>query len=144
MSVDTAKEVAQDKTLRNKAEKDRRLREKNQNNTKKFIEERKMTAMRQNKESEKLKKQHEQEMQDLSRDIKLVSVNITAVGYNTFESYESVVRRCGAGQRSVMTPLYRVRPLAECGDVRAGSRRVPAAVKVRVLRLSRVKSTAST
>ena len=84
MSVDTAKEVAQDKTLRNKAEKDRRLREKNQNNTKKFIEERKMTAMRQNKESEKLKKQHEQEMQDLSRDIKLVSVNITAVGYNTF------------------------------------------------------------
>ena len=73
VSVDTAKEVAQDKTLRNKAEKDRRLREKNQNNTKKFIEERKMTAMRQNKESEKLKKQHEQEMQDLSRDIKLVS-----------------------------------------------------------------------
>ncbi|XP_043243202.1 1-phosphatidylinositol 4,5-bisphosphate phosphodiesterase-like isoform X2 [Amphibalanus amphitrite] len=71
ISVDTAKEVAQDKTLRNKAEKDRRLREKNQNNTKKFIEERKMTAMRQNKESEKLKKQHEQELQDLSRDIKL-------------------------------------------------------------------------
>ncbi|XP_037072039.1 1-phosphatidylinositol 4,5-bisphosphate phosphodiesterase-like [Pollicipes pollicipes] len=71
VSVDTAKDVAQDKTLRNKAEKDRRLREKNQNNTKKFIEERKMAAVRQNKESEKLKKQHEQQMQDLSRDIKL-------------------------------------------------------------------------
>ena len=91
MSVDTAKEVAQDKTLRNKAEKDRRLREKNQNNTKKFIEERKMTAMRQNKESEKLKKQHEQEIQDLS---KLVSRIIISAGYTLqlLESCASVVR----------------------------------------------------
>lgn len=75
VSVDTAKEVAQDKTLRNKAEKDRRLREKNQNNTKKFIDERKMTALKQNKESEKLKKQHNEQIQELSKDIKLVRLS---------------------------------------------------------------------
>ena len=35
ISVETAKEVSMDKTLRNKAERERRLREKNSNNTKK-------------------------------------------------------------------------------------------------------------
>ncbi|RWS01465.1 1-phosphatidylinositol 4:5-bisphosphate phosphodiesterase-like protein, partial [Dinothrombium tinctorium] len=68
ISVETAKEVSQDKTLRNKAERERRLREKNSNNTKKFIEERKSAAMRQNKEREKLKKSHEKQMQDLERE----------------------------------------------------------------------------
>ncbi|RWS29944.1 1-phosphatidylinositol 4:5-bisphosphate phosphodiesterase-like protein, partial [Leptotrombidium deliense] len=68
VSVETAKEVSQDKTLRNKAERERRLREKNSNNTKKFIEERKSAAMRQNKEKEKLKKSHEKQMQDLERE----------------------------------------------------------------------------
>lgn len=35
-AVDTAKEVNQDKTLKTKADRDRRLKEKNQNNTKRF------------------------------------------------------------------------------------------------------------
>ncbi|KOB75894.1 Phosphoinositide phospholipase C [Operophtera brumata] len=35
ISLDTSKEVANDKTLKTKQEKDRRLREKKQNNTKK-------------------------------------------------------------------------------------------------------------
>ncbi|XP_074593027.1 no receptor potential A [Brevipalpus obovatus] len=69
ISVETAKEVSQDKTLRNKAERERRLREKNSNNTKKFIDERKSAAMRQNKEKEKLKKAHEKQIQDLSREM---------------------------------------------------------------------------
>lgn len=43
-SVDTAKEVANDKTLRTKGEKDRRLREKKQNNIKKFMDEKKVSA----------------------------------------------------------------------------------------------------
>lgn len=73
ISVETAKEVSQDKTLRNKAERERRLREKNSNNTKKFIEERKSAAMRQNKEKEKLKKVHEKQIQDLSREMENVS-----------------------------------------------------------------------
>lgn len=41
-SVETAKEVANDKTLRTKGEKDRRLREKKQNNIKRFMDEKKV------------------------------------------------------------------------------------------------------
>ena len=73
VAVETAKEVASDKTLRNKAEKERRLREKNQNNTKKFIEERKITAMKQGKEKEKLMAMHAKQLEDLNRDIQLVT-----------------------------------------------------------------------
>lgn len=72
VAVETAKEVASDKTLRNKAEKERRLREKNQNNTKKFIEERKITAMKQSKEKDKLLAMHAKQLEDLTRDIQLV------------------------------------------------------------------------
>ena len=42
-SVETAKEVANDKTLRTKGEKDRRLREKKQNNIKRFMDEKKVS-----------------------------------------------------------------------------------------------------
>lgn len=42
VSVETAKEVANDKTLRTKGEKDRRLREKKQNNIKRFMDEKKV------------------------------------------------------------------------------------------------------
>lgn len=41
-SVETAKEVANDKTLKSKGERDRRLREKKQNNIKRFMEEKKV------------------------------------------------------------------------------------------------------
>jgi len=68
ISVETAKEVSNDKTLRNKAERERRLKEKNSNNTKKFIDERKNAAMRQDKEKKKLKKLHEKQIQDLERE----------------------------------------------------------------------------
>lgn len=43
-SVETAKEVANDKTLRTKGEKDRRLREKKQNNIKRFMDEKKVNS----------------------------------------------------------------------------------------------------
>ncbi|KAG8201636.1 hypothetical protein JTE90_012705 [Oedothorax gibbosus] len=68
VSVETAREVASDKTLRNKAERERRLREKNSNNTKKFIEERKSAALKQSKEREKLRKIHEKQLQDLAKE----------------------------------------------------------------------------
>lgn len=42
VSVETAKEVANDKTLKTKGEKDRRLREKKQNNIKRFMDEKKV------------------------------------------------------------------------------------------------------
>ena len=73
ISVEPAKEVSNDKTLRNKAEKERRLREKNSNNTKKFIEERKNAAMKQNKEKEKLRKFHEKQLHELERETESVS-----------------------------------------------------------------------
>lgn len=41
ISVEVMKEVMNDKTLKTKGDKDRRLREKKQNNTKKFMDERK-------------------------------------------------------------------------------------------------------
>ena len=71
--METAKEVAADKTLRNKAEKERRLREKNQNNTKKFIEERKIVGMKQGREKEKLMALHAKQLEELTRDIQLVN-----------------------------------------------------------------------
>lgn len=52
----------------------RRLREKNSNNTKKFIEERKSAALKQSKEREKLKKVHEKQLQDLAKETEFVSI----------------------------------------------------------------------
>ena len=72
VSVETAKEIANDKTLKTKAEKDRRLREKQQNNTKKFVDERKFATIKQAKEIDKLKKTHEKQLENLSCDIKKV------------------------------------------------------------------------
>lgn len=46
ISVETSKEVANDKTLKTKGEKDRRLREKKQNITKKFMDERKVNNIK--------------------------------------------------------------------------------------------------
>lgn len=45
ISVETAKEVANDKTLKTKGEKDRRLREKKQNNIKRFMDEKKVLKL---------------------------------------------------------------------------------------------------
>lgn len=53
----------------------RRLREKNSNNTKKFIEERKSAALKQSKEREKLKKVHEKQLQDLAKETEFVSIS---------------------------------------------------------------------
>ncbi|KAL1138525.1 hypothetical protein AAG570_008588 [Ranatra chinensis] len=74
VSVETMKEVANDKTLKTKGEKDRRLREKKQNNTKKFMEERRMAQGKQGKEKDKLKAKHEKQKQDIMKE--MTSVNI--------------------------------------------------------------------
>ena len=72
-SVETAREIQNDKSLKSKAEKDRRLREKNSNNTKIFIEERKKAAVKQAKRKEKLRKIHDNQMNDLQKYIQAVS-----------------------------------------------------------------------
>ena len=73
VSVDTAKEVQGDASLKTKADKDRRLREKNQANTKKFLDERKNNAIKQNKKKEKQKKLQQTQLDDISKYIKDVS-----------------------------------------------------------------------
>ena len=73
-SVDTAREITADKTIRNKGDRERRLKEKNDINTRRFIEERRQKAMMHDKEKEKLRQVHEHQMQQLTKDIKLVSV----------------------------------------------------------------------
>uniref|UniRef100_A0A146L2V9 1-phosphatidylinositol 4,5-bisphosphate phosphodiesterase n=2 Tax=Lygus hesperus TaxID=30085 RepID=A0A146L2V9_LYGHE len=69
ISVETTKEVMNDKTLRTKGEKDRRLREKKQNNTKKFMDERKYAQLKQNRDKEKLTAKHEKSKQELMKEI---------------------------------------------------------------------------
>ncbi|XP_049875012.1 1-phosphatidylinositol 4,5-bisphosphate phosphodiesterase isoform X2 [Pectinophora gossypiella] len=69
ISVETSKEVANDKTLKTKQEKDRRLREKKQNNTKKFMDERKTQTIKHNREKEKLKVVHDKQLDELSKDL---------------------------------------------------------------------------
>jgi len=46
ISVEVMKDVMNDKTLKTKGDKDRRLREKKQNNTKKFMDERKYAQVK--------------------------------------------------------------------------------------------------
>lgn len=69
ISVETAKEVANDKALKTKGEKDRRLREKKQNNIKRFMEEKKNAGIKQGREKEKLKVSHDKQTEELLKDI---------------------------------------------------------------------------
>ncbi|XP_029449368.1 1-phosphatidylinositol 4,5-bisphosphate phosphodiesterase beta-4 [Rhinatrema bivittatum] len=56
ISMENCKAISQDKSIKNKAERERRVRELNSSNTKKFLEERKRLAMKQSKEMDQLKK----------------------------------------------------------------------------------------
>lgn len=69
ISIETMKEVANDKTLKTKGDKDRRLREKKQNNTKKFTDEHRMALIKQGKEKEKLKVKHDKQGQDIQKEL---------------------------------------------------------------------------
>ncbi|KRG07134.1 1-phosphatidylinositol 4,5-bisphosphate phosphodiesterase isoform X2 [Drosophila mojavensis] len=68
-SADTAKEVQNDKTLKTKNEKDRRLREKRQNNVKRFMEEKKQIGVKQGRAMEKLKLAHAKQVEEFSTDV---------------------------------------------------------------------------
>lgn len=73
ISVETMREVANDKTLRTKGDKDRRLKEKKQNNTKRFADERRFAQKKNDREVEKLKAKHDKEMENLVKDVQNVS-----------------------------------------------------------------------
>ena len=74
VSAETAKEIMNDKALKTKGEKDRRLNEKKANNIKKFMEERKTMGIKHNKEKEKLKKNHEIQTKEIDQDFIGVSI----------------------------------------------------------------------
>ncbi|CAH1098948.1 unnamed protein product [Psylliodes chrysocephalus] len=69
ISVETAKEVANDKNLKTKKDKERRLKEKQQNNNKRFVDERKTATIKQGRETEKLQLTHNKQLEMLSHDI---------------------------------------------------------------------------
>lgn len=69
MSMEAAKTLQADKNIKNKAEKDRRIREQNENNTKKFIEERKRLAMAQSRQMEAMQKHHQGQLVKLNQDM---------------------------------------------------------------------------
>lgn len=74
VSADTAKEVMNDKALKTKGDKDRRLKEKRANNIKKFMDEKKNLGIKQNREKEKLKVTHEKQMKDIDADMEGVNI----------------------------------------------------------------------
>ena len=77
------------------AEKDRRLKEKNAANTKKFMDERKNNMMKQNKKREKQKKTHETELDNISKYIKevrsLLNYSLNAPVHETIYSYSMIL-----------------------------------------------------
>lgn len=55
--------------MKTKRDKERRLKEKQQNNTKKFIDEHRNAQIKQGREKEKLKITHDKQLETLSHDI---------------------------------------------------------------------------
>ncbi|XP_058797020.1 1-phosphatidylinositol 4,5-bisphosphate phosphodiesterase-like isoform X2 [Phymastichus coffea] len=69
LSVESMREVMNDKTLKTRGIKEGRLREKQQNNTKKFMEERRVAQMVQNREKDKLKVIHEKQLEEVQKEM---------------------------------------------------------------------------
>ncbi|RXM28903.1 1-phosphatidylinositol 4,5-bisphosphate phosphodiesterase beta-4 [Acipenser ruthenus] len=66
-SMENSKAISQDKSIKNKAERERRVRELNSSNTKKFLEERKRLAMKQSKEMDQLVKAQHVQIENLEK-----------------------------------------------------------------------------
>lgn len=67
-SMEASRDIQNDKKIKNKAEKDRRIRELSSNNTKRFIEERKRLANKQSRELDNLKKMQGEQAENLVRE----------------------------------------------------------------------------
>lgn len=67
MSMENGKAISQDKSIKNKAERERRVRELNSSNTKKFLDERKRLAMKHQKEMEQLEKNQREQLDKLEK-----------------------------------------------------------------------------
>ncbi|KAK4469171.1 hypothetical protein MN116_006750, partial [Schistosoma mekongi] len=69
-SIESSRSVMNDRKLRNKAERDRRIRELNDYNTKRFIDQRKLQAQRHDKQTQELNKRHALDEQEIVNGIK--------------------------------------------------------------------------
>ncbi|XP_018649901.1 hypothetical protein Smp_044820 [Schistosoma mansoni] len=69
-SIESNRSVMNDRKLRNKAERDRRIRELNDYNTKRFIDQRKLQAQRHDKQTQELNKHHTLDEQEIINGIK--------------------------------------------------------------------------
>ena len=69
--------------MKSKADRDRYLKEKSANNIKKFTEERKSLAVKQDKRREKLKNQHQAQISDLDKYVQNVSIIIVIFELNS-------------------------------------------------------------
>ncbi|KAL3872742.1 hypothetical protein ACJMK2_035946 [Sinanodonta woodiana] len=67
-SVESSKSVMNDKSIKNKAERERRFREINENNLKKFLDERKRQAMKHSRQVELLKKTHLEQLEKFAKE----------------------------------------------------------------------------
>ncbi|ESO08873.1 hypothetical protein HELRODRAFT_109918 [Helobdella robusta] len=72
MSIESGRSLMNDKNIKMKAEKDRRIRELNENNMKRFIEERKKQIHTQSAQMDRLKKMHLEQQNALNRDVEKV------------------------------------------------------------------------
>ncbi|XP_063040753.1 1-phosphatidylinositol 4,5-bisphosphate phosphodiesterase beta-4 [Engraulis encrasicolus] len=72
-SMESSKAISQDKSIKNKAERERRVRELNCCNTKKFVEERKRLYMRQSKETELLQTSQREQLDILAQYLEQLS-----------------------------------------------------------------------
>ncbi|XDV43730.1 hypothetical protein PO909_012154 [Leuciscus waleckii] len=66
-SMESSKAISQDRSIKNKAERERRVRELNSTNTRKFLTERKRLAMKQSKESEQLQAAQREQLERLEK-----------------------------------------------------------------------------
>ena len=92
-SVETSKEVQNDPKLKTKAEKDRRLKEKQAANTKRFMDERKSNGIQHNKAKNKLKNAHTKQTEDLAKWIKshIAMINEEEAEYKLANKREAFV-----------------------------------------------------
>uniref|UniRef100_A0A913HGF2 Phosphoinositide phospholipase C n=1 Tax=Strongyloides stercoralis TaxID=6248 RepID=A0A913HGF2_STRER len=68
-SMDDTKAIQQDKNTKNKAERDRRIKELNEKNVKVFVEERKRLAMKAQKHEEQLQMRHQNQLEILEKEL---------------------------------------------------------------------------
>ncbi|VDP78928.1 unnamed protein product [Echinostoma caproni] len=107
-SIESSRSVMNDPKLRNKAERDRRIRELNDYNTKRFIDQRKIQAQRHDKQTQELNKRHAQEEQDVISGMKKVCISLIAINL-----FLVLVAVCHDAKTDILLGLYKKRRIGK-------------------------------